>query len=121
MKKLINISLTILALVFLSQSLSFAAQPPDNYLNSNLRSVYHGMGDGGTQLLNLTVREFVEMGLKKGSWEKASDIQWNYRMKIKDNVTGKVSNIVFAFSKNEKYFKDDVILFRIVVYATKKP
>lgn len=120
MKKFWIFFIMTLATIFLFQSLSLAAQPPEKFMNYNLRSVYHGMGDGGTQDFGITVREFVELGLSKGNWERVNDEQWNYKIRTIDNVTKEVMNTVFVFSRykgdksSEEFFKNDVILTRIV-------
>lgn len=120
MRKLLRNGVVII-FITLVYSICLAAQPPEKFLNYNLRSVYSGMGEGGTQRLRVTLKDFVNLGLKKGSWEKVSDTQWIYRIKGQDPVTKRVDNTALVFSRVEgnrelqDFFKDDVILSRVVI------
>ena len=93
--------------------------PPAEFLQYNLRVVYHGIAEGGTQSANIAVEDFVDLGLKnRGNWEKLANNDWIYRVKETDKVTGDESNIAFVFSRIEQdklseFFKNDVLLTRI--------
>lgn len=119
MKNLLQIMVVVMVIIF-SHGIGLSAQPTEKFLTYNLRSVYVGMGEGGTQRLKVTLKDFIALGLKKGNWERVSDNQWIYRIKGQDPVTKRVDNTALVFSRVEgnkglqDFFKGDVILSRVV-------
>ena len=123
MKCNLKVILVTVCMFLLVGSKVFSAQPDATFLNYNLRCVYHGMGDGGTQSLKVTVNDFINLGLKHGRWENVSDSEWIYRVSKIDEMTNKKSEMAFAFTRVKdndmaEFFKDDVLLYRIVADKT---
>ena len=103
---------------FMSVCISFASKPDETFLSANLRSVYHGISEGGTEDLRITLSDFVSLGLKNGVWKKFSDTEWIYRVTKIESSSPKTLELRFAKvtdARMKKRFENDVILFRITV------
>ena len=111
---LFGVLLLVLLFSFIGGS---STQPPDEYLNLNLRSRYSGMGDGGTVELGVTLKEFLA-ALRQDVepiWENDGD-RWLMRFNYVDDATGRAQNLVFLFAVwDEEHFTGDVILERLVI------
>jgi hypothetical protein len=84
---------------------AYAATPPDAFLNTAMFCALNGrVGDGG----QAKVGEFVSAGLKPGSWSKANDNQWIYKVKSKDPVTNKKTEVIFSFVKGKLNGVDEI-------------
>ena len=107
----------VLLIVILALFGGGESQPPDAFLSLNLRAVYGGMADGGTQPLGVTLADFL-LSLNKDAeknWESNGD-QWLLKMISEDKATGRTNKIVFVFNLwRDEFFKGDVILERLVV------
>lgn len=111
----IKINLCIILICSMICGTAAAAEPDSLFLNYNLRSVYHGIGEGGTVSLNVTLKDFIDLGLKQGTWERVSDSEWIFRVSKIDQLSGQEKVTSFEFVRVADFFKDDVLLNRMMI------
>lgn len=92
-----------------------AATPPIDFVSTEVHAIIPGNGlpSGGS----VTLKEFVEAGLKKGTWKNQDKNQWVYYVDSYDSVARKQSQVSFSFVKAKLEFyagKEVIILNRIV-------
>lgn len=111
--RLINIIFIMTSIVFAS-SLALAAIPGNEFLNAKVYAItpVNGVHVGG----DVTLKEFVEVGLKKGVWRKGDSNQWIYKVVTDDQVKRQKDDASFSFIKvnGDEKEKHKVILERIV-------
>lgn len=90
--------------------------PTEDFLKSPLSTIFANGIEGP---YGITVQEFISHGINpkaEKSWKKIEEGTWSLLVKIKDNVTGNITDINFVLVQQNSPTK--VILQRILVNGT---
>lgn len=108
-----------IVIVINSSIISLAQTQPQDLFDRNIRSVYYETEGYGSQSLNITLGELVNIGLKPGVWKNEKENIWVYYIYSPD-INKKINCMSLYFTVVDeidlkKYFEKDVILTSIVI------
>ena len=107
------IGLIMLTLVTACSSGMAGGSPTEAFLKSPLSTIFANGIEGP---YGITVQEFVSHGINpkaEKSWKKVEEGTWSLLVKMKDNVTGNITDVNFVLVQQNSPNK--VILQRILV------
>lgn len=110
------LGLILLTLITACSSSMAGGSPAEDFLKSPLSTVFANGIEGP---YGITVQDFVSHGINpkaEKSWKKVEEGTWSLLVKMKDNVTGNVTDVNFVLTQQSSPTR--VVLYRILVNGT---
>lgn len=110
------LGLILLTIITACSSSMAGGSPTEDFLKSPLSTVFANGIEGP---YGITVQDFVSYGINpkaEKSWKKIEEGTWSLLVKVKDNVTGNVTDVNFVLVQQNSPTR--VILHRILVNGT---
>lgn len=110
------LGLMLLVLITACSSAISGGSPTEAFLKSPLNTIFANGIEGP---YGITVQDFVSHGINpkaEKSWRQVEEGTWSLLVKMKDNVTGNITDVNFVLVQQNS--PDRVILQRILVNGT---